>query len=157
MSVSVQLWCCLSPDTLSPSSQDWAFEQNQHLIIIIFNLTVVLIHYLGRIITKRLCRRLRPAYAGFAYMVGCGRLAAPYFGMLEGPGRGWGEGPLGLWSWVHPLSPSFLDPYSPTFSKAVRGQECFSSAHCSIVLSDGQQFVLLGVVPKSQLWARFES
>lgn len=54
------------------------------------------------------------------------------------------------------LPPLFLDSYSPSFSKALRGQECPSSAHCGIVFSDGQQFVFLGVVPKSQLWALFE-
>lgn len=54
------------------------------------------------------------------------------------------------------FAPLVLDSYSPTFSKALRGQECPSFAHCGIVFSDGQQFVLLGVVAKSQLWTLFE-
>lgn len=92
------------------------------------------------------------------HVLACGRLASgPYFEILEGPRR---EGDRlrnqwGFWWWIYPLPPSFLDSYSPTFSKALRGQECPSSAYWGIVFSDGQQSVLLGVVPKSQLWTLF--
>lgn len=92
-------------DVLSPSSRVWAFGQNQHRIIIItiitviviLNLPAVLTHCLGRISTK-FVGELRGGKEGSVFESGllmldlhalaCGRSASgPYFEMLEGPRR----------------------------------------------------------------------
>lgn len=138
-------------------------------VIVIFNLPAIPTHCLGRISSKNLCGRtprerrrlcvwVRSAHAGFARI---GLWEISLWSLLWDAGRASQGGDRlrnqwGFWWWVHPLPPSFLGSYSPTFSKASRGQERPSSAHCGIVFSDGQQFVLLGVVAKRQLWALFE-
>lgn len=138
-------------------------------VIVIFNLPAILTHCLGRTSSKNLCGRtqreqrrlcvwVRSAHAGFARI---GLWEISLWSLLWDTGRTTqGGGQLrnqwGFWWWIYPLPPSFLDSYSPTFSKALRGQECPSSAYWGIVFSNGQQSVLLGVVPKSQLWTLFE-